>query len=192
MIDGGQEAEIEILAWSGAVANRRAGTMDVWKPLRAAFLGCLASALGLSAADGVQAKWNELPGLVQGRTVDALLADGTWITGQVLDVVSDALTMQVVKTPDPRTYPKGKVSIPKSSIRVVRVTSRRGYWRAVAALIGGGSGIVVASRVAEGGRESPSKTIAAYLTIVPVLSVAGYLVGRAADRRETKVITIEQ
>ena len=64
MIDGGREAEIEILAWSGAVANRRAGTMDLWKPLRAAFVVSLASPLGLSAADDVRAKWNELLGLV--------------------------------------------------------------------------------------------------------------------------------
>ncbi len=95
----------------------------------------------------IELKWSELGQAVAGRTVQMVLPDGTSLKGPVLNVTSEALEIQIKKTSNRQTYPKGQISIPRSSVSVLRYTQVRGRWRAIGTAIGAGASAVVGSLV---------------------------------------------
>ena len=86
----------------------------------------------------MELKWNELGQAVSGKKVMVALTDGGIIEGQVLEVGSDALRIDVKETSNPQDYPKGQNSVRRSLVSVVRLKEVRGNWRAIGTAIGVG------------------------------------------------------
>ena len=120
-----------------------------------------------------------------------VLPDGTDIEARILAVSSAALVIEVKKTSNRQTYAKGRISIPRSSVSVLRFTQVRGRWRAIGTAIGAGASAVVGSLVyTRFNNEADPETGAALAAgIVAGGAAAGYFAGRGADRKVT-VITV--
>ena len=86
-------------------------------------LAALLMAPGLALAQDVERRpWSELV-VVVGHDIALSLPDG-YVEGEALAVTHDALELDVRKTSNAGTYPKGHVTIPRSRVSVIRL--RRG------------------------------------------------------------------
>ena len=136
----------------------------------------------------LELKWSEFRQAVSGKKVMVALTDGEILEGQVLDVGSDDLRIDVKETSNPQNYPKGQNSVRRSLVSVVRLKEVRGYWRAIGTAIGVGATVPLGIAVRPHTHNATAGNI-----VVGVLigggAAAGYFGGRAADRRVV-VITI--
>ncbi len=62
----------------------------------------------IAMANEIELHWNELSGIALGRNVDLRLTDGTRVQGELLVVRPEALSIDVNKTSNKLTYPKGQ------------------------------------------------------------------------------------
>jgi hypothetical protein len=138
-----------------------------------------------------QVKWEGLSAVV-GRKVRVVMPDGARIEGRATAVETDALVVEIHKTSNKATYPKGKYLVPRATLRAVDVDDPTFRWRAVGLAIGGGLGVfsaILAKASAGGFIHSPALE-GAFGAGAVGLPVGGYLLGRPADRRTiTYVIT---
>jgi hypothetical protein len=104
---------------------------------------CLVAAQA-PAAGGLRLRWNELAPVVTGKRVWLQLNGGVRIAGTAREVEPASLKVEVAKTSDRKTYPKGLVSIPRSSVSTIQVNKPSGH---KGILIGGavGGGIAAAA-----------------------------------------------
>ncbi len=138
----------------------------------------------------LELKWNELGQAVSGKKIMVALTDGGIIEGEVLEVGSDALSIDVKETSNPQDYPKGQNSVRRSLVSVVRLKEVRGNWRAIGTAIGVGvtvSSVILAFQHAD--EVSPAVGLVLGGGLIGGGAAAGYFGGRAADRRVV-VITI--
>ena len=97
-------------------------------------LFCLSKGTLLVAAPNeVQLPWSELAPLIVGEEVSLILPGAVHVQGEVIAVRPDALEMEIKKTTDRRTYAKGQVVIPRSSVSVIE---RRRMRRKAGRIIG--------------------------------------------------------
>jgi hypothetical protein len=146
--------------------------------------------------DQIQLTWSKLAPLIQHKQVGLLMPDGAMIEGQVLDVQPDALVLDIKKSSDVQSYPKGKSSIPRSSVSVVQLKQIRGNWRLLGTVIGATAGGVGAWFVAEGVFHvsgeglNPSKAPLVIGTVAGLVAggaTIGYFAGRQRDNRVTVI-----
>ncbi len=139
----------------------------------------------------LELQWNELGQAVSGRKVIVALTDGEIIEGQILDVGSDDLRIDVKETSNPQDYPKGLNSVRRSLVSVVRLKEVRGNWRAIGTAIGLGVTVPLGIGFAQYGANESNPELGATIAAVLIGGgvAAGYFGGRAADRRVV-VITI--
>jgi len=74
-------------------------------------------------------KWEDLP-LVQGKTVRISLPGG-FVTGKATSVEADALVVDLQKTSDPNTYPKGMLRAPRENLHRLEMQTKGKTGRAV-------------------------------------------------------------
>lgn len=67
-------------------------------------------------------KWENLL-MVQGKTVRVFLAEG-FVTGKVSAVESDALAVDVKKTSDSKTYPRGVLRVPREKLHQLEMQTK--------------------------------------------------------------------
>lgn len=136
--------------------------------------------------------WDDLAPLVTGAGIALELPDGTRLRGRVMSVEAESLTLDVTKTSNRSVYGKGRVSLPRSAVREMKITKWRG---ATGRVIGTTIGVVLGSvpglgvafgAILEGAYWGP--VIAGIIALPPSL---GYLLGREADRRQM-LITVEE
>ena len=97
------------------------------------------------AEDKLRLHWNELAPLVTGKRVWLPLSEGVRVAGKVREVDSTGLKVEVTKSSDRKAYPKGLVSIPRSSVSTIRLNKAPTH---KGIIIGGavGGGIAAARR----------------------------------------------
>ena len=76
-------------------------------------------------------KWEDLP-MVQGKTVRVSLPGGS-ITGKASTVEADALVVDVKKTSDRTTYPKGMLRVPREKLHRLEMQTKGKFFRASSA-----------------------------------------------------------
>jgi hypothetical protein len=138
-------------------------------------------------------RWSELAKQVQNRTVEIVLPDAATIRGNVTGVTPDSLDIDIRKTSDRRTHPKGRTSITRSSVKTLLFRETKGNWRALGTAIGAGAGGAAGAVIAirahnEGNTELAATSVAA---TVGAGAALGYFVGRSADRRTTIIRIID-
>ncbi len=75
----------------------------------------------IAMANEIELHWNELSGIALGRNVDLRLTDGTRVQGELLVVRPEALSIDVNKTSNKLTYPKGQREIPRASMSTLEL-----------------------------------------------------------------------
>ena len=140
----------------------------------------------------IELKWSELGQAVAGRTVQMVLPDETSLKGPVLNVTSEVLEIQIKKTSNRKAYPKGRFSVPRSSVSVLQLRAVKGFWRAIGTAIGAGAATGAWTPVLVS--VSSLETLKSHEGAVVFVTIAGagavgYVVGREADKRVT-IITI--
>ena len=144
------------------------------------------------AAQKIELKWNEVAQYVAGRTVQMVLPDGIRLKGPVLNVTSEALVIEIKKASNRKAYPKGRFSVPRSSVSVLRIKQVKGRWKAIGTAIGAVAMTALilpsaAIRDNEVGLKNDEEVIV--VSLIAGAGAAGYFLGRAADERVT-IITI--
>jgi len=148
---------------------------------------CLVQASVQGETKPLELKWGELAPTVQGHRVELTLTGGTRVTGDVAAIREDTMVLDVKKTSDPKAYPKGNASIPRSSIQLVKL-KRSGAWgKTLGTTLGVLSGVVVGGYVAGTTQNDAGPAVAVFLVIAGAMSVGGYLLGRRADQTATTI-----
>lgn len=136
----------------------------------------------------VEASWEELPPLLEGREIETVLLDGVRVRGRVVKVVADSIGMKVSKSSDPR-QPRGERQIRRELFGLIRVKLTKGPVRALLAVagIGGALGIMSAkySPVPEGASAAGMIFVGTGLPIA--LGVIGYHLGARVDDKSFDV-----
>lgn len=83
----------------------------------------------------VEATWEELPRLVEGRQIETVLPDGTLVKGTVLEVAPEGLDVRVTKSSGPG-LPRGERRLPREQLSRIRVKLFKGQARALLAIVG--------------------------------------------------------
>ncbi len=134
-------------------------------------------------------KWNELESRIGGRKVALELPGGTRIEGKALRVDANGLRMKVRKTSDRKVQPKGEHAIPRQSISGLRMTEYRVIGRLIGALAPPAVVGIITPALASEIYEGPLVIIVPALAVAGAigLSVAGYYIGKALDKRVVEI-----
>jgi hypothetical protein len=170
-----------------SIAARR-GIAWAWVP---------ALLLSGQCAAGAEAKlrltWEGLA-VVAGNTVSMAMPGGAVITGTATGVESDALLVDVAKTTDPRSYPKGPLRIPRATLRVLELRGGRSVGRILGGVLGMFAGGFLATEVVHaidgpgwGGYQHFGADVAASACAIAGGIAAGYYTGKAIDQRRTLI-----
>jgi len=79
----------------------------------------------LSAKKKIKVPWNQLEALILGEKIKIELPDAT-LDGTVIAIMENNLSLDVFKTTNPVTHPRGTLTIPKDSLNVLELRRPRG------------------------------------------------------------------
>ncbi len=113
--------------------------------------------------------------MITGKSVVISLTDGKRVKGSAISVGSDSLVMET---------DQGRRSVPRSSIREIRVPRKAGYkWRIIGMAVGAGIGSAVAVPVlTETHNEGSGRYDGAAVGLIGGLAALGYLAGWRTDK----------
>jgi hypothetical protein len=150
--------------------------------LTAVVLACQSMAMAESGP--IELKWSELSFHIQGRDIQLVLPDGTSMGGMVEAVREDALVLNVKSTSAAATHPKGNAAIPRDTVKMLSLKETSGKWgRAIGVSLGSITGLTLGGYVAATRANSPGAGLSTFLVITGAGTLAGYFLGRSADRR---------
>jgi hypothetical protein len=170
------------------------GTEDMKFTPACLLLGCMAWAgepvdQPLSVKCRVRVKWEGLS-MTVGKTAQVATPKGPMVTGKVTAVEPDALVLQVTRTNDPSARLKGELKVPRATLHVVRMQTKRVRYRVIGTSVGAYSGTAVGGILATALKSHGDHTAAAIATFIGVGTagtVLGYLAGNEADQRWTTI-----
>jgi hypothetical protein len=136
----------------------------------------------------MELKWSELAPIISGHNVELLAPGAIRIKGEVVSVREDALVIDVRKTSDPKSYPKGSMSLSRSSVGLLKLNRSRGSWgRGIGTAVGALCGITVGGYLAVMKTNSAGAGIPTFVGISSGITIAGYSLGRVIDKRITEI-----
>ncbi|HEX9595236.1 MAG TPA: hypothetical protein VF982_00020, partial [Anaerolineales bacterium] len=135
------------------------------------------------AQNEVERTWREMAFVVD-HEIAISLPDGVYVQGKALAVRPDGIDMDVKKTSEPSLHPKGKATVPRSSISSVELRTKRRSGRSIgaksvasAASVGG---LILGGVVGE--KFGSGDSILVGMAIGTVAgAIGGVLVGRQLD-----------
>jgi hypothetical protein len=140
----------------------------------------------LLAGERSERTWNELPSLT-GSNVRFVMPKGAVISGTLTAVEPEGLVVQIEKTTDKANYPKGRLVVPRSEVKVFDVRSKTSRYRAIGTVFGAalGLGLGVLAAVHT---DSTAGAIGSFAGVTGGTATLGYFLGDAADRRTTTIV----
>ncbi|GEM_PF-6894616 len=138
-------------------------------------------------ADKLELRWTELPHVVTGKRVWLKLNEGTRVSGTVRSVEPTGLQLEIEKTSDKKSFPKGAALIPRNSFKTIQVNKRTTHKGIIiGGAVGGGvaaaaGGTLAAIRKNEGGTGGDGIIAAATLGPIAIGLLAGWLADTAAS-----------
>jgi hypothetical protein len=163
------------------------GSVRRWSALLLVF--CLVAEVAPAAqSKPLELKWNELSSMIAGHRVELTLPEGATIQGEAVAVREDTLVIDVQKSSGAKAYPKGSATIPRASVNLIKLERARGSAGRTLGTIGGVlTGLVVGGYTAAVATDNASTAIPLFLGMATGISIAGYYLGRSADRRVTLI-----
>jgi hypothetical protein len=152
----------------------------------------LASAVALGfhteakAGDREELTWGELSSL-NGRTIRMTMPEMAVITGRLTAVEPQGLVLQISKTTDKRSYPKGRFVVPRAEVKVLAVLCKRKRGKVIGTICGAWLGLTVGIFAAIPAN-SAGAALATLAGVGGGITTLGYYLGDAADRRTTTVV----
>jgi hypothetical protein len=129
-----------------------------------------------------QITWDGLSAIV-GQKVKVVMPDGARIEGTATALEVDALVVEIDKTSNKAAYPRGKFLVPRATLRAVDIDRPTVKWRIVGVAVGVGIGAALGLLAKGAGSSGLGGLEAAFGVGAVAVPVAGYFMGRAADRR---------
>ena len=148
-------------------------------------------------SDVMHVKWEDLP-MVQDKTIRIALPGG-FISGKADSVEADALVVDVQKTSDPKTYPKGTLRVSREKLHRLEMQTKGKTGRAVlttlGALAGVGGGAAVLACYNHclplfgpcSQKHSVGIGAAAFVGVAAAGVAGGYFAGNALDQHWTAI-----
>lgn len=140
-----------------------------------------------AAPKEIRARWSELAGIAVGKSIAVVLPGGAHLRGRVIDVENDKLVLDVTRTSDPATFPKGRGVLPRASVRSFTMTQSRTRWKIIGTAIGLGAGLAIAAPVNAYAHNEGNGAPGAIAAIIAVPTALGFLGGWSADRKTVTV-----
>lgn len=141
---------------------------------------------------------DQLRGLLAGRKVDAVLMDGTRVSGKVKEVRDGSVVMDVDKSDGTAALTLGEQNIATDRFNTLTVTRIKGKKRGIFAAVFGAVGLLAGAALvgmeidALGGEGSINGTGAAVWTATTVGgAAAGYALGRNMDKKKITVVILK-
>ena len=155
---------------------------------------CLLAAGSAQAAENqvlsVRASETELlRDLLSGKRINASFTDGTRLDGRVKEIQEALLRVDIKKTSDPNSVPRGLQDLPTDRISTVQFTRHEGNKRFILGALGTLGGVGLGGGVATATKGDRSG--GAYLTVVVIaigIGALGYLWGKKKDRKNVTVV----
>lgn len=145
-----------------------------------------------AASTPVELKWDELNTTIYGHSVELTLPGAFTVKGDVAAVREDALVLDVEKTSNAKAFPKGNAVIPRSSVTLLKLeTRRKSNWHTMGTVLGVLGGVVLGSYIAGKTANDVGPGIAIFLTTASAISVAGSYAGHAAGRKTTMIRIVQ-
>jgi len=148
---------------------------------------CFAPAVPASASQ-LEMKWKELGSMIIGRQVKLVLPGGAEIQGEAIALREDTLLLNVKKTSDRKSYPRGQNAIPRASVTTLQFETVRGPGgKTIGVIVGALGGLILGGDLVAHTAHSEAAAISSFLGISTGSAIAGYYAGKASDRRVTTV-----
>ena len=172
-----------------------AGSVSVWRRVVVLSLCvCLLAAASAQAAENqvlsVRASETELlRDLLSGKRINASFTDGTRLEGRVKEIQEALLRVDIKKTSDPNSVPRGLQEIPTDRTLTVKFTRYQGNKRLLLGTLGTLGGVGLGGGVATATRGDRSG--GAYLTVVIIgigVGALGYLWGKKKDKKNVTLV----
>jgi hypothetical protein len=136
-------------------------------------------------ADTRQIAWSDLPTVFH-KNLRIVMPDGTRIEGKAVALETDALAVEVTKTTNVNDYPKGRLLVPRATLRAFDIPNPTYRWRILGAVGGAVAGV-------------GALAVFAYFTNgngvawagAAAIPVAGYFLGQRADQRVTTYVVAQ-
>lgn len=134
------------------------------------------------SADTRQIAWSDLPTVFH-RNIRIVMPDSTRIEGKAVALETDALAVEVTKTTNVNDYPKGRLLVPRATLRAFEIPNPTYHWRILGAVGGlvAGVGALIGFAFATNGNGVAWAGAAAF-------PVVGYFLGQRADQRVTTYV----
>ena len=131
--------------------------------------------------------------LLSGKRIDASFADGNRLRGRVKEVQDGLLRVNIQKTSDPNSLPRGLQDLPTDRISTVQFTRYQGNKRLLlgTAFSLGGLGLGAGAQTMVNENEVTATSAAAWIGVWSGMTVLGYLWGRKKDKKNV-TLTIQQ
>ena len=159
--------------------------------LRLAAAICLSAASTASAGTSrIEVRWSELPPIILGHTVSMALPTGVAVSGDVVAMHDDSLTLEIRKTSDARLQQKGEASIPRASITTLEMTeSNRTGGRIVGVVVGAVLGMVGGAEIAIHSSASNTEggAVGTFSAVAVAGAFGGYFAGKSVDHHTTLI-----
>lgn len=143
----------------------------------------------LLAGDRQERTWTELPYLA-GSKVRFAMPDGTTFSGTLTAVEPEGLVIQIEKTTDKASHPKGRFVVPRSEVRVFDVRSKTKRYRVVGTYFGAALGLALGALAALH-TDSAAGAIGSFAGVTGGTATLGYFLGDLADHRTTTIVIRE-
>ncbi len=139
----------------------------------------------------VRARWSELAGIAGGKNIAIVLPSNAHLRGRVIEVENDRLVLDVIRTSDPASFPKGRAVLPRASVRSFTMTQSRTRWKIIGTAIGLGAGLAIAAPVNAYAHNEGDGAPGAIAAIIAVPTALGFLGGWSADRKTVTVTVMD-
>jgi hypothetical protein len=143
-----------------------------------------------SAADNTtRIPWGDLSSMVApGHVFRIVLPDGVRVEGRPLELQPESLVLDVTRTSNKKLHPKGRMAVPRDSLRVVEVRSPRSKGRWIGTLAGAAPGIAILAAGATMEEDARIYILLAGAGATAAGLIVGFFTGRAIDRRFQKFV----
>ena len=139
----------------------------------------------LASSSQLELQWSDLGPTVAGHRVQLVLPDGARIQGQVVVVRDDALVLNVNKTSNSQSHPKGQQVVPRASVSTLQLESNRGSGKTMGVIVGALGGLILGGDLVAHAARSEAAAVPAFFGISTASTLAGYYIGKAHDRQAT-------